>query len=108
MEQALCDHLVCGLKSDNTQKKLLTEADLTFTRAVEIAEGMEAAEASTQQISKGGAAAINKINPPKVNLCYRGGRNNHTADEWILHARTFGQCVSIKEAASSRQTTRPG
>ena len=34
---ALRDRFVCGLKSEATQKKMLTESDLTFTRAVEIA-----------------------------------------------------------------------
>ena len=37
LEQALRDHFVCGLHSDTTQKQLLTEAELTFKHAVEIA-----------------------------------------------------------------------
>ena len=34
---------MCGLRSEATQKKQLTEAHLTFQRAVEIAQSMEAA-----------------------------------------------------------------
>ena len=44
-EKALRDRLVCGL---SIQKRLLTEAGLTFTRAVELAQGMEVANQNTQ------------------------------------------------------------
>ena len=44
LDQALCDRLVCGLRSETTQKRLLSEADLSLTKAVTIAQSMEAAE----------------------------------------------------------------
>ena len=43
LEQALRDRLVCGLRNENIQIQLLTEADLTLTCAVQVAQGMEAA-----------------------------------------------------------------
>ena len=38
-------------ENESAQKKLHTEADLTFAKATEIVEGIEAAEASTQQFN---------------------------------------------------------
>lgn len=44
LDEALRDRLVCGLRNEAIQKKLLTEADLTLTKAVELAVRMEATE----------------------------------------------------------------
>ena len=44
LEEALCDHLVCGIYSESIQNRLLAEVDLTLKIAVEIAVGMEAAD----------------------------------------------------------------
>ena len=42
LSEALRDRLVCGMASENTQKVLLTKANLTLEQAVEISQGMEA------------------------------------------------------------------
>ena len=75
LDQALRDRLVGGLKSESAQKKLLTEEDkdLTFVKAVEIAEAIEAAEASTQQFNRRFTATVNRVTQP----CHRCGRSNH-------------------------------
>ena len=44
LQEALRDHFVCRLRIETTQKQLLTEAELTFQHAVEIAQAIEAAE----------------------------------------------------------------
>jgi hypothetical protein len=44
LEQALRDRLVCGIRNENIQRRLLAEADLSLMRAVELAQGMEVAE----------------------------------------------------------------
>ena len=54
--EALRDRLVCGTRSSSVQKRLLSEADLTFKRALEIAQAMEAAESNV----KSGYRGINK------------------------------------------------
>ena len=41
LEDSLRDRLACGLRSESIQKKLLSEADLTLQRALEMAQGME-------------------------------------------------------------------
>ena len=57
----LCDRLVCGLRSENIQKRLLSEADLTLVRAVEISQGMEAAHQNTQLMKGKVEGAISKV-----------------------------------------------
>ena len=50
LEEALRDRLVCGLRSVATQRRLLTEAKLTFADALKTAQGMEAAERNAQTL----------------------------------------------------------
>lgn len=50
LDETLRDRLVCGLRSEGTQKKLLTEADLTFKRALEIAQSNETASVRARQL----------------------------------------------------------
>ena len=47
LNHALRDRFVCGLGSQAIQKSLLSEAELDFTRAVKVAQGMEAATKNT-------------------------------------------------------------
>ncbi|XP_026142558.1 uncharacterized protein K02A2.6-like [Carassius auratus] len=51
LDDALRDRFVCGLKSEATQKRLLTESTLTFQRAVELAVSMETASREAHQLS---------------------------------------------------------
>ena len=50
LEEALRDRLVCGLRSEGVQKRLLTYTDLTLAKAVEVAQSMDTAERDTQEI----------------------------------------------------------
>ena len=61
LEQALRDRFVCGLRSEGAQKKLLTQTNLSFQKAVEIAQSMETAEANTKQIHSS-ASALQQVN----------------------------------------------
>ncbi len=60
LEEALGDRLVCGLRSEAIQRRLLTESDLTFKNAMKIAQGMEAAERNAQQL-KGADPAVQLV-----------------------------------------------
>ena len=55
LDDALRDRFVCGLQNEAVQKKLLLESKLTFPRAVEIAQNMEAAASKTRQLHEGDA-----------------------------------------------------
>ena len=43
LKEMLRDRLICGIKNESTQRALITEVDLTFERAVEVATACEAA-----------------------------------------------------------------
>ena len=59
--EALRDCLVCGLVNHNIQRKLLTEADLSLTRALEIAQSTEAAEANMKKLQTSEPAEIHAV-----------------------------------------------
>ena len=46
----LRDRLVCGIANPAVQKRLLTEPELTFTKAVTIAQAVELAEKGSKEI----------------------------------------------------------
>ncbi len=57
LEEALRDRLVCRLRNEAIQRRLLTESDLTFKNTMKITQGMEAAERNAQQL-KGADPAV--------------------------------------------------
>ena len=52
LEESLRDRFVCGLRSEITQKQLLTEADLTFKHAVEIAKASKQPKRNPNNLRK--------------------------------------------------------
>ena len=50
LDQVLRDRLVCGIHHEITQKGLLSEANLTLKKAIEVACNIKAAEAQTSQL----------------------------------------------------------
>ena len=58
LDQALRDHLVCGIRHQGTQKRLLSEADLTLAKATEIARSVEAAETQSSQLKDSEVAPV--------------------------------------------------
>lgn len=60
LNEALCDRFVCGLCSESTQKRLLSEAELTLTKAISIAQSMEAAESESHTL-RAEKMAIHKL-----------------------------------------------
>ena len=50
LSKALRDWLVCGMQRENVQKVLLTKANLTLEKALEITQGMEAAAKQSKEL----------------------------------------------------------
>ena len=50
LNEALCDRLVCGLREEAMQRRLLAEQNLDLKRACELAQGMEAADRNAKEI----------------------------------------------------------
>ena len=59
LTEALRNKFMSGLRSEATQRHLLAEKDLMFTKAVKIAQGMEVARDT--QLFKSNGGAINKV-----------------------------------------------
>ena len=89
LNDALRDRLVCGLSNNSIQKRLLSEVNLTYARAVEMAQGLEAAERNAKKLQghegtpvnsvgqKGGKKVISR---PPEKPCYRCGGTGHTSN----------------------------
>ena len=81
LEDSLRDRFVCGVRHDAMQRRLLSEKELTYKKAMEIAQVMEAADRDTKAL-KTPEAAIHRFStrPPKPTeqrSCYRCGRSSH-------------------------------
>ena len=77
LNEALRDRFVCGLNNETIQKRLLTEKELTFVGAIEIAHEMESAadNARKLQASSQEPKNVHKLTPPRgeAKPCYRCG-----------------------------------
>ena len=95
LEDALRDRLVCGLRSETIQKKLLAEEALTFDSAVKISTAMEMAEKDTVSFGGVETATVNKVKTKSFSIvkksdtkpgttlrkkyeCYRCNGNHHS------------------------------
>ena len=75
LDDMLRDRLVCGIKDSRVQRRL-SETDLTFKKAFELAQASEVAEKNAWDLHKptGAVHAIHTQPPPKKNSpCYRCG-----------------------------------
>ena len=95
LEQALRDRLVCGLRSEIVQRRLLSEKDLTLQKAYDLAHSLETASrrASELQASAKATTQVSKdiqrvapgrptnagVSPPQC--CYRCGKAGHHPDK---------------------------
>ena len=109
LDEALRDRLVCGLRSETTQRRLLSEADLTLQKAVDLAQSMEAADKNTKSL-KTTDPPLHQISagaPDK--LCHRCGRSKHPPNTCkFLHA-TCHKCGKMGHIAPvcKAPTTNP-
>lgn len=87
LDEALRDRLVCGLRSESTQRRLLSEADLTLQKALELAQSREAADKNTKSLKTTDTPLqpLHLISSGK--LCHGCGRSNHPPSTCrFLHA----------------------
>lgn len=102
LDQALRDIFVIGLQDKAAQKKLLSESDLTVSKAFNIALSHESA---SQQVEEIHGKSVNKVNHmPRVSLgtppirdkyrypCYRCGATNHGPDVCFFKDKLCFQC----------------
>ena len=99
LDDALRDQFVCGIRNDAIQKRLLSEPDLTLIKAMQIAQGMEAAD-QTAKALKGTEAVVQKVTSSKPSLCYRCGRTNHTSSDCKFKDAKCHKCGKIGHIAT--------
>ena len=90
LESMLRDRLMCGIQDEGIQKRLMAEPKLTYAKALELAQGLEAASKSMQELGNskepagesGGTTTIHHVvasgTQGRTN-CYRCGGANHIA-----------------------------
>lgn len=71
------DRLVCGLRSEAAQKRLLTESALTLGKAIEISVSIELATKKAHQLSTSGK--VYKMSTDGQGKCYRCDKGGHFA-----------------------------
>ena len=120
LENMLRDRLVCGISDRAMQQRLLSEADLTFKKAYDLAVLMESVRKDTSQLQskpqgadihfvRGGDAGKQKATPrghgPPPNPCYRcGGRHKSSVCKFKEENCHFcGKRGHISRVCRSRQ-----
>jgi len=86
LNEALRDRLVCGIRNTGIQKRLLSEAELSLKKAIELSQAFEAAEKNAKDMqapqTEGAIQQMNKTDFTKPKKpCYRCGRGVHKPSE---------------------------
>ncbi|XP_036815479.1 uncharacterized protein LOC118943635 [Oncorhynchus mykiss] len=91
LNDTLRDRFVCGLKHEHIQKRLLTESELTFAKAVEIAVAMEIATKDAFELQSKRSTDLSQISlhkfsrsrqrPRVAEKCNRCDRDGHKAED---------------------------
>ena len=50
LEKELRDHIVCGLRNESLQRRLLTEVDLTYKKVMDMAQATELADKNAKAL----------------------------------------------------------
>ncbi|XP_033729471.1 uncharacterized protein K02A2.6-like [Pecten maximus] len=126
LEETLRDRLVCGLRNEQIQRKLLSEDGLTYKNALDISIAMETASRDAIELQKEKQQSVNKINKFKQNnnrkhmnkkkgstehkgtsgSCFRCGGTNHTAADCYFKESLCHGCKKkghIKKACMEKQ-----
>ncbi len=110
LNEALRDRLVCGLRSEAIQRRLLTETALTLDRAVELSQGMEAADRNTKGLNKGaslpsptGESTVLRVGSQK---CSRCDKTEHEAKDCRFREYKCHKCGKTGHLAAACRSTR--
>ena len=102
LEDALRDRLVCGLQQETTQRRPLSEVDLTYSKAIEIARTIETTDKGTKSFKYAEATIkkfISHTTQPKDTACYRCGHLGHASSGCKFKTATCPACGKIGHIA---------
>ncbi len=94
LEEVLRDIFVCGLRSTAIQKKLLSEKDLDLKKALNIAQGHEAADMQSAQMkpqTSKSPASVAMVSEE----CWRCGKSTHTSDQCYYKTAKCHKCKHV-------------
>ena len=99
LNEMIRDRLVCGVNDGRIQRRLLAEPDLTFKKAMEIAQAMEAADKNVQEI-QGSVAQGQHVHalrkgydkPQHAKECRHCGKRNHMEKDCRLKEAECFKC----------------
>ena len=95
LTEALWDKLVCSMQSESIQV-LLTKANLTLEKAVEIAQGMEGVAKQSKELKGSHANPVMAVRTPALTQpCGRCGRANHERQECKFRTATYHKCGKV-------------
>ena len=114
LNDMLRDRLVCGINDGGIQRRLLSEPELTYKKALDLAQAMEAAERNVLDL-KGSKVDTEKLYLVKDTVsknqgisCYRCGGNHRAAEchfkDLICHS--CGKQGHIARVAEARLSGR--
>ena len=89
---SLKDRLVCGLRNEQVQKKLLTEKDLNYEKALETAVAMETAARDAIEFRKHQSVNAVSVKPPTEKKCYRCKGTKHLPDDCKYKTAVCHKC----------------
>ncbi|XP_039887198.1 uncharacterized protein K02A2.6-like [Simochromis diagramma] len=109
LQQMLRDRIVCGIKDDRIQRRLLSEIDLTFDKALSIAVAMETANKNAQDLQTSGASAKcfsltrgqqeSRTFKAENKECYRCKGTKHTAADCKYKQEKCHACGKVGHIA---------
>ena len=117
LEEALRDRFVCGLRHEMIQRQLLSETDLSYHKAMDIALSIEAADKNTRAF-RPPDAAIHSVPSHVAHIqarrpCYRCGRLTHDPvdcqfrDSECHYCHKKGHIAPVCRAKAQAQQRRP-
>ncbi|KAL5479657.1 hypothetical protein EMCRGX_G023208 [Ephydatia muelleri] len=95
LDDMLRDRLVCGVRDSRLQRRLLTEKDLTFAKAFELAKLAELAERSAGEIQPpvGNPEPVHVVQAPQPranqDACYRCGGHHKASECWCRNVECY-------------------
>lgn len=106
LAEMLCDRLVCGIGDDRIQRRLLSEPDLTFDRALKLDQAIEMASKGVRDLHSLEAATLHERMPQTVHKmavrqssdmqlrknCYRCGSEQHRAGDCRFANESCHKC----------------
>ncbi|KAJ8046093.1 Cellular nucleic acid-binding protein [Holothuria leucospilota] len=105
----LRDRLVCGVNNERIQRHLLSQAKLTFDKALDLALGLELAAKNADDLKQGHPTSREQVlripkgkttsrnqqgnaSKPKFKPCYRCGKDNHLPDDCYFKDKLCNNC----------------